>query len=289
MKIEYISSIEAAKQLNVSDRTIRRYCSEGFIEGAYIDGKTWKIPKNFRYRNRSLINVLIDQKLNFIKGGIYNKLQVDFAYNSNHIEGSKLSHDETRLIFETKTIGAKNNNVDDIFETVNHFSCFDYVIDNYNKQLSERIIKKLHQILKTSTISSKSKEAVVGNYKKYKNYAGETETSLPTNVSKDIKKLLDSYNKKDKHTFEEIVEFHVKFEKIHPFYDGNGRVGRLIMFKECLKSNVVPFVISDEYKYEYYNGLTNWQNKNNKTYLLDTCLLMQDNMKLLLDYFEINY
>lgn len=286
---EYISTIEAAKKLKVSDRTIRRYCASGLIDGAVISGKTWLIPKDFVFNDRDLISVLLDQKKNGIKGGIYNKLQVDFAFNSNHIEGSRLSHDETRLIYETKTIGSKNNRVDDIFETVNHFSCFDYVLDNYKKELSEQIIKNLHKILKTSTLSSKSKEAVVGDYKKYKNFVGNMETSLPSKVSTDINKLLDSYNKKEVHTLEEILDFHAKFEKIHPFYDGNGRVGRLIIFKECLKSNIVPFIIDDKYKYEYYNGLESWQKGKSKNYLIQTCLLMQDNMKLLLDYFEIRY
>lgn len=286
---EYIKTIEAAKRLNVSDRTIRRYCANGFIKGAVISGKTWLIPKDFVLNDRDLISVLIDQKKNGIKGGIYNKIQVDFAYNSNHIEGSRLSHDETRLIYETKTIGSKNNRVDDIFETVNHFSCLDYVIDNYSKKLSEKLIKDLHRILKTSTMSSKSDEAVVGDYKKYRNFVGSMETSSPNNVSNDIEKLLNTYNKKEKHSLEEIIEFHGKFEKIHPFYDGNGRVGRLIMFKECLKSNIVPFIIDDKYKYEYYNGLEKYQKGKNKNYLIQTCLLMQDNMKLLLDYFEIKY
>ena len=264
---EYISTLEAAEKLKVSDRTIRRYCANGQIEGAFLQGKTWRIPKGFNINDRRLINVLLDQKKNGIKGGVYNKLQIDFAFNSNHIEGSRLTHDETRLIYETKTIGAKNGKVNDIFETVNHFSCFDYILENYKRELDEALIKKLHKLLKTSTISSKSKEAVVGNYKKYKNYAGDIETSTPNNVEKDIKKLLEKYNKKETHTFEEIVDFHAHFEKIHPFYDGNGRVGRLIMFKECLKSNVVPFIISDEYKYEYYNGLSNYQKGKSKSYL----------------------
>lgn len=292
--MKYLKSHEIASIWNVSERTVRNYCQNRLIIDAKKEGKTWLIPSNakrpvFSDNKRTLINVLIDQKNNCIKGGIYNKLQIDFAYNSNHIEGSKLTHDETRYIYETKTIGAKTHNVDDVIEVVNHFACFDYIIETYKKELSSNYIKNIHLKLKTSTFSSKSKEAVVGDYKKYANYVNDIETSNPKNVEKDINKLLEKYNKKDLHTIEDIVKFHSDFEKIHPFYDGNGRVGRLIMFKECLKNNIVPFIIDDKFKYEYYNGLNKYQKNKEITYLLETCLLMQDNMKLQLDYFEIKY
>lgn len=236
---------------------------------------------------RTLINVLKDEKSRRISGGIYNKLQVDFAFNSNHIEGSKLSHDQTRYIFETKTVGAEPARVDDIIETVNHFRAFDHIIDTFDSPLTEDYIKKLHSILKTGTLSADSPEAVVGDYKKYPNYVGDMKTSRPSDVAANVKKLFEEYEKLEKVTFDDVLDLHARFEKIHPFYDGNGRVGRLVMFKECLKNGIVPFIISDEYKGYYYNGLKNWQQGGEKGFLRDTCLLMQDNMKSVLDYFEI--
>lgn len=238
---------------------------------------------------RNLVNVILGEKANQIKGGIYNKLQVDFAYNSNHIEGSKLSKEQTRYIFETRTVGAEPARVDDIIEAVNHFRSFNYILDTIEEPLSSSYIKELHRILKSSTLNSENPYAVVGDYKKYPNFVGEMKTASPKDVSEEIEKLLKHYNALEKISFYEILDFHARFEKIHPFYDGNGRVGRLIMFKECLKNDIVPFVISDEYKGYYYNGLKEWQSRGEKGFLTDTCLLMQDNMKALLDYFEIEY
>lgn len=238
--------------------------------------------------DRSLITVLKHEKSNSIKSGIYNKIQVDFAFNSNHLEGSKLSHDQTRYIFETRTVGTEPARVEDIIETVNHFRCFDYIIDTFGQPITEDYIKELHRILKSGTYSSENSDAVIGDYKKYPNHVGDIDTSAPKNVQRDISKLLNSYEASETGLYK-IIDFHAEFEKIHPFYDGNGRVGRLLMFKECLRYNIVPFVINDLHKSFYYNGLKQWQTGKEKGYLIDTCLLMQDDMKEALDYFEIDY
>ncbi len=238
---------------------------------------------------RNLVYTLLDEKTHNLTGGIYHKIQVDFAYNSNHIEGSQLSHEQTRYIFETKTVGIEPTKIDDIFETVNHFRCFDIILDHYKDPLSEKLIKTLHKQLKTGTFSSQSKEAVIGNYKKVPNFVGDMKTALPEKVSSEIKRLLLEYNKKGAHTLDDILDFHAQYEKIHPFYDGNGRTGRLILFKECLRNDIVPFIITDQYKGYYYRGLKEWQTGGEKGYLRDTCLLMQDNMKKIMDYFEIEY
>lgn len=235
---------------------------------------------------KRLIDRLIDEKNYKIKGGIYNLLQVDFAYNSNHIEGSSLTHEQTRYIYETETVGIVPAKVDDIIETVNHFRMFDYILDTYKEELSEEYIKKLHYILKTSTFSSQSKEAVVGDYKKYANYVSDIKTTSPAEVSFQLRTLLKEYSYK-KIELDDILDFHAKFEKIHPFYDGNGRIGRILMFKECLKNDIIPFYIDDKYKFEYYRGLNEWQKGNDKGYLRDTCLFMQDHMKKLMKYFQI--
>lgn len=239
--------------------------------------------------NRDLIHTLLDEKTHDIKGGIYHKLQVDFAYNSNHIEGSQLSHDQTQYIFETKTVGTEPARVDDIFETVNHFRCLDMVLEHYKDPLSESLIKALHKQLKTGTFSSQSKGAVVGDYKKFPNFVNNMKTAAPAKVQSEIKQLLSEYNNKRTHTLDGILDFHAQYEKIHPFYDGNGRTGRLVMFKECLRNNIVPFIITDQYKAYYYRGLKEWQTGGEKGFLRDTCLLMQDNMKKVMDYFEISY
>ncbi len=242
---------------------------------------------------RDLMTVLLDERDHKIDGGIYNKLQVDFAYNSNHIEGSKLTHDQTRYIYETHSLVVEPNDtiikVDDIVETANHFKCFDFILDTVQVPLSAEYIKDLHRQLKTGTLSADSKEAIVGDYKKYGNYAGETTTSPPKRVKNDMDNLLTRYNNIKLCSIYDIAEFHAAFEKIHPFYDGNGRVGRLIMFKECIKSDIVPYIITDEYKIFYNRNLKQWQDGKGKEALIDTFLLMQDNMKALFDYFEIEY
>ncbi len=238
--------------------------------------------------SRTLINVLIDEMTHNISGGIYNKMQVDFAYNSNHIEGSQLTHDETRYIFETKTVGIESARVDDIIETVNHFACFRYILETYEQPLSEEYIKHLHRMLKTSTFSSQSDEAVIGDYKKYPNEVGNISTVHPSQVRQYMFKLTDEYNKSNPGLYE-IIDFHATFESIHPFFDGNGRVGRLIMLKECLKNDIVPFIIEEKNKRFYYAGLKEWQTKGSKERLVETCLMEQDTFKSILDYFEINY
>lgn len=237
--------------------------------------------------DRTLLTVLKAEKSRRHNNGIYHKLQIDFAYNSNHIEGSKLSHDQTRYIFDTKTVGIEPAYVDDIIETVNHFRCFDYIIDTYDETLTPDYIKNIHRILKTGTMSSDLPEAIIGDYKKYNNYVADMKTTSPKNVDKEINKLLKEYSSRSNQTFDDILDFHAQYEKIHPFYDGNGRTGRLIMFKECIRNDIVPFIITDDYKMLYYRGLKEWQTGGEKGYLRDTCGLMQDQMNDILKYFEI--
>jgi Fic family protein len=205
------------------------------------------------------------------------------------MEGSRLTHDQTRYIFETNTIGVENEvlNVDDVIETANHFRCIDMIIDDACMVLTEKLLKLLHLTLKNGTSDSRKDWFAVGDYKKMPNEVGGMETTLPEQVSGKIKKLLAEYNAKEEKSLEDILDFHVKFERIHPFQDGNGRVGRLIMFKECLKYNIVPFIIEDDLKMFYYRGLKEWDNE--KGYLTDTCLTAQDRYKAYLDYFRIDY
>jgi Fic family protein len=236
-----------------------------------------------------LLDILQDEKKNKYSGGIYHKTQIDLTYNSNHMEGSRLTHDQTRYIFETNTIGIKNEvlNVDDVVETANHFRCIDMIIDYAKATLSESFIKELHSILKNGTSDSRKDWFAVGDYKKLPNEVGGMGTALPEEVAGQMKELLSEYNAKEEKTLEDILEFHVRFEKIHPFQDGNGRVGRLIMFKECLKHYIVPFIMEDNLKMFYYRGLKEWNNE--KGYLKDTCLTAQDRYKTYLDYFRIPY
>ena len=230
-----------------------------------------------------------DEKSRKYSGGIYHKTQIDLTYNSNHIEGSRLSHEQTRYIFETNTINMEGEivNVDDVVETTNHFRCIDMIIDNARAPLSEKLIKELHFILKNGTSDSRKSWFAIGEYKKKPNVVGGMETVLPEEVGEKIKNILKEYNGIKKKTFDDILDFHVKFERIHPFQDGNGRVGRLIMFKECLKYNIVPFIIDDSLKMFYYRGLKEWDNE--KGCLRDTCLTGQDRYKVYLDYFRIKY
>lgn len=296
--MKYVSVKEIAEKWNVSERSVRNYCAEGRIDGAFLTGKTWNIPEIAKKPERlnkkadtpkTLSDILIAEKKNNIKGGIYHKIQVDMTYNSNHIEGSRLTHDQTRYIFETNTIGFTDESikVDDIVETVNHFRCIDEIIEHANSSLTEKLIKNLHRILKTGTSDSKLDWFAVGDYKKLPNEVGGRDTTLPENVEIEIKKLLSSYNNKKEKTLHDIIDFHVQFERIHPFQDGNGRIGRLIMFKECLKHNIVPFIIEDDIKMFYYRGLKEWNNEPG--YLTDTCLSAQDKFKKYLDYFRIKY
>lgn len=296
--MRYISVREMAKKWNMSERSVRNYCTQGRVQGAFLKGKTWNIPEKAEKPERlnkkkesqiTLLDILQDQKKNKYSGGIYHKTQIDLTYNSNHIEGSRLTYDQTRYIFETNTIGVENEvlNVNDIIETVNHFRCVDVIIDNAKASLTERLIKELHLILKTGTSDAGKAWFAVGDYKKLPNEVGGMETALPEEVADKMKRLLSEYNSKKEKTLEDILEFHVKFEHIHPFQDGNGRVGRLIMFKECLKYNIVPFIIDDDLKIFYYRGLKEWNQE--RGYLIDTCLAAQDKYKAYLDYFRIDY
>lgn len=296
--MNYLSVAETAKKWNISERSVRNYCAQERIPGAVLIGKTWHIPENAEKPARSngkkmpvktLLSILQEEKRTKYAGGIYHKTQIDLTYNSNHIEGSRLTHDQTRYIFETNIIGVENEvlNVDDVIETSNHFRCIDLIIDHAASTLSEHFIKKLHHILKTSTSDSRKDWFAVGEYKRLPNEVGGMQTSLPEEVVDKMKALLSDYNAVPKKTLDDILDFHVRFERIHPFQDGNGRVGRLIMFKECLKYNIVPFIIEENLKLFYYRGLKEWYNE--KGYLTDTCLTAQDKYKAYLDYFRIPY
>lgn len=294
--MNFISVSEIAKKWNVSDRMVRNYCASGRIPGAFLTGKTWNVPADAvkperegkkQFSDNLLLNILKEQKDMRLSGGIYHKTQIELTYNSNHIEGSTLTHDQTRYIFETNTIGVEKGilNVDDVVETANHFKCVDFIIDNAQKQLSESMIKELHFILKNGTTDSRKGWFNVGDYKKLPNEVGGEKTCQPENVKAEMKKLLTTYNSLEMKTFEDILEFHKHFESIHPFQDGNGRVGRLIMFKECLANNIVPFIIDEDHKLFYYRGLKEWNNE--RCFLIDTCLSCQDKYKAWLKYFDI--
>ena len=252
--MRYLSVSEIAKKWNISERSVRNYCAQGRVNGAFLTGKIWKIPENVGKPERSnkktehpitLLEILQEQKKDKYYGGIYHKTQIDLTYNSNHIEGSCLTHDQTRYIFETNTIGVEKEalNVDDVIETANHFRCIDMIIDNARGARTEKFVRELHLILRNGTSDSRKDWFAVGEYKKIPNEVGGMETALPEEVADKMRNLLAEYNGKEEKVFEDILDFHVKFERIHPFQDGNGHVGRLIMFKECLKYNIVPFII----------------------------------------------
>ena len=296
--MKYLSVADMAKKWNLSERSVRNYCAKGRVVGANLMGKTWQIPENAEKPERisqkkdqslTLLDILQEEKRSRYSGGIYHKTQIDLTYNSNHIEGSRLTHDQTRYIFETNTIGVQDEalNIDDVIETVNHFRCIDLMIDRANEVLSEKFIKELHFTLKSGTSDSRKEWFAVGNYKKMPNEVGGMETALPEEVADKMKNLLIEYRNRKNKTFDDILDFHVKFERIHPFQDGNGRVGRLIMFKECLKYNIVPFIIDESLKMYYYRGLKEWNKE--RGYLRDTCLTAQDQYKRYLDYFRISY
>lgn len=294
--MDYTSVKEWAQSHGVSERTARNYCAQGKIEGACLVGKTWNIPADAELPQRKkarsispLLSILREQKAGKVKGGIYHRIQIDLTYNSNHIEGSRLTHDQTRYIFETNTIGITDNavNIDDIIETTNHFRAIDYIIDKTDGKLTEAYIKRLHYLLKSGTSDERKVWFRVGDYKKLPNEVGGCDTAEPENVHHEMEALLKEYNAERHPSLENIIDFHQRFEAIHPFQDGNGRVGRLIMFRECLRNGYVPFIITDELKMFYYNGLRNWPGI--KGYLLDTCLSAQDYFKRLLDKFRIKY
>ena len=278
--MRYLSVAETAKRWDISERSVRNYCAHGRVPGAFLTGKTWNVPEDAakplranqkENKPKTLLSILQEEKKSKYSGGIYHKTQIDLTYNSNHMEGSRLTYDQTRYIFETNTISVENEtlNVDDVIETANHFRCIDMIIDNAKSALSEKFIKELHLILKSGTSDSRLEWFSVGDYKKRPNEAGGMPTAMSEEAADKMKALLTEYNGKEEKTFEDVLDFHVKFERIHPFQDGNGRVGRLIMFKECLKYNIVPFIIEDNLKMFYYRGLKEWNNE--KGYLTDTC------------------
>ena len=294
--MQYNSVPEMAKKWQISERSVRNYCAQGRIAGVVLEGRTWRIPVEAekperinKQSQRTLLDILREEKASRYSGGIYHKTQIELTYNSNHMEGSRLTHEQTRYIFETNTLGVENEivNVDDVIETANHFRCIDVIIDKAKAVLSEKLMKELHRILKTGTSDARKDWFAVGAYKRLPNEVGGRETVLPEEVGEKIQALLVRYNSKKQKTFEDILDFHVQFERIHPFQDGNGRVGRLIMFKECLKYNIVPFIIEDSLKLFYYRGLKEWDKE--KGYLTDTCLAAQDRYKAYLDYFRIGY
>lgn len=296
--MSYLSVVQMAQKWGISERSVRNYCANGRVPGAFLTGKTWNIPENATKPQRenkkmvqpkTLLDIFYSEKNAKLSGSIYHKTQIDLTYNSNHMEGSRLTHEQTRYIFETNTIGIENEvlNVDDVIETANHFRCIDLMIEQAKSKLTEKFIKEIHFLLKTGTSDSRQDWFVVGGYKKLPNEVGGMETVQPENVHTKMKELLSEYNSKQDITLEDIIEFHVRFERIHPFQDGNGRVGRLILFKECLKYNIVPFIIEDDLKLFYYRGLKEWDRE--KGYLRDTCLTAQDRFKSYLDYFRIEY
>lgn len=292
--MNYISASEYAKRHGVTDRTVRNYCSQGKLEGAFLTGKTWNIPEDAvvtkstrKSKECPLLKTLREQKSMRLKGSIYHRTQIDLTYNSNHMEGSRLTHEQTRHIFETNTIGITDDNVrvDDIVETVNHFRCIDSIIDHATDKLTETYIKELHLLLKSGTQNSMKDWFRVGEYKMLPNEVGGMETTMPENVHKEMSALLKEYNSRKTKELDDILDFHQRFESIHPFQDGNGRVGRLIMFKECLANGIVPFIITEDLRRFYYRGLQQWPQI--PEYLRDTCLTAQDNYKAILDYFRI--
>ena len=291
--MDFTTVTQFAEQHNLSECTVRNWCAAGKIEGAFLAGKTWNIPvsamlpKRGKVKETPLLKRLREEKEGKVSGGIYHRTQIDLTYNSNHIEGSKLTHEQTRYIFETNTIGITDAsvNVDDIVETTNHFRCIDLIIDRAEDKLSEAFIKEIHRILKTGTSDSRRSWFNVGDYKKLPNEVGGNATCPPEEVHARMKTLLASYNDKKEKSLEDIIDLHQKFETIHPFQDGNGRVGRLVMFKECLANGIVPFIITEELKLFYYRGLKEWGHVNG--FLTGTCLTAQDYYKKLLDYFKI--
>lgn len=293
--MEYISVSQFAEKYGISERTARNYCAIGKIEGAFLVGKTWNIPVDAALPKRSkkkvspLLTALREQKETEMKGGIYHRIQIDLTYNSNHIEGSRLTKEQTRYIFETNTLGITTEitNVDDIMETVNHFRCIDYVIDHATDKITETHVKHLHLLLKTNTSDSRKSWFAVGDYKRLANAVGEEETTQPEEVHRQMKSLLADFNSLKQVAFDNILDFHVRVERIHPFQDGNGRVGRLLLFWQCLQNAVVPFIITEDLRLFYYRGIQNWGKING--YLRDTCLTAQDNFKDLLNYFKIKY
>ena len=298
-ELKKMTQNEIAEILEVSTATISKYESgllEPNIESLKRLAQTFNITidelikdeEKFDISKVNILKTLREQKEIKLKGNLYSNTQITFAYNTNHIEGSTLTEDQTRYIYETNTLLTEKDSItdlDDVLETVNHFKLVDYMLDIADEKLTEEIIKKFHKILKEGTSDSRKDWFVVGDYKKLANEVGGLKTSDPKNVARDIKKLLEWYESLKEVTINEIIEFHAKFEKIHPFQDGNGRVGRIIAFKECLKFNIIPFIILDKDKLFYYRGLNQYQKNKEKGYLIDTCLNAQDQYYRMIEHF----
>ena len=295
--MDYTSVRETAEKWGITERVVRGYCADGRIEGAYLKGKTWNIPENAEKPARKerqrlipadLLGRLRLEKEQGISGGIYHKIQIEMTYNSNHMEGSRLTHEQTRYIFETNTVGVTDGDVrvDDIIETVSHFRCIDAVIGWAERPLSENMLKQLHRMLKTETADSRKKWFAVGEYKRVVNEVGGLPTVSPREVPARMKALMADYRSLHKPELDDLLEFHYRFERIHPFQDGNGRIGRLILLKECLKNGIVPFIIEDEMKWYYYRGLREWEKE--RGFLREICLSAQDRFRAWMDYFELH-
>lgn len=293
--MEYLSVAQFAEKYGVSERTVRNYCATGKIEGAFLTGKTWNIPADAGLPLKKgtkispLLSRLREEKEMRLKGGIYHRIQIDLTYNSNHMEGSRLSKEQTRFIFETATLCAttEDTRIDDIVETMNHFRCIDYVIDHAHEKITEAHIKQLHLLLKSNTTDSLKDWFSVGEYKQLPNEVGGMDTISPGEVRKRMKALVAEYNALRHVMFDDVLDFHVQMERIHPFQDGNGRVGRLVMFWQCLQAGIVPFIVTEDLRLFYYRGIQHWGDVNG--YLRDTCLTAQDSFRTLLDYFKIKY
>ena len=293
--MDFISVSQFAQKYGISERTVRNLCATGKIEGVFLTGKTWNIPgdavlpQKGKKKISPLLKRLREEKETKLKGGIYHRTQIDLTYNSNHIEGSRLTKEQTRYIFETNTLGitTENTRIDDIMETVNHFRCIDFILDHATDKITEPLIKQLHLILKSNTSDSQKPWFAVGDYKRLANEVGDQETVQPQDVHKYMKALLSDYNALKKAELDDIIVFHVRFERIHPFQDGNGRIGRLLLFWQCLQNGIVPFIITEDLRLYYYRGIQNWGQTNG--YLRDTCLTAQDQYTALLDYFKIKH
>ena len=296
--MNYLSVAEIAKEWGISERTVRNYCAAGKVPGAFLTGKTWNLPEDTQRPERknkhsdapeNLLEFLQDEKSSGVKGGIYHKIQIDLTYHSNHMEGNHLLYEQIRYIYETNAISVQDHpvNVDDIVETANHFCCIDTMIEQARQPISEAMLKQFHLTLKNGTSDSRKDWFMVGDYKKLPNEAGGRDTTPPEQVASDIKQLMRDYNTQKEKTLDDLLDFHVRFERIHPFQDGNGRIGRLLLFKECLKHNIAPFIITDDLKSSYYCGLHEWDTE--RGYLRDTCLTAQDAFKANLNYFRIPY
>lgn len=296
---EYKTVVEIAADWKLSERSVRNYCAEGRIPGAILDGKTWLIPvgaerperaNGVAVEKRHLLDALREENKLLLSGGIYHKVQISLTYNSNHIEGSRLTEEQTRYIYETNTVAPDDSRLvstpaDDVVETANHFRAVDLIIDQATRRVSENMLKRLHLILKNGTSDSRKEWSNVGGYKKLPNEVGGKLTTPPSEVQDAMRELLERYNAIEQPELDDIMDFHVQFENIHPFQDGNGRVGRLIMFKECLRTGNMPFIIDERHKMYYYRGINEW--KKQPGFLRETCLSAQDEFRKWLDYFEV--